>query len=239
MGGYEPPPKLLILLRFRELCVSDSAAFHEIEDAVRRDDMRLWWKRWGSWVVGAAVAVVVAVTGLVGYRQYDAAQRATASAAYSAALAKIDEDKAAASAELNRQAESAPEPYRWLAALAAAQLLDKPEEQVAALEAVSAKLPPELSDLALVIGGFRSVDAGKLEAVVARLDPLAMPGRPFHASVTELQALAAARKNDLGRARELWTAIVKDPASPLGVQQRAQAMLAYYGPGEGKSGEGK
>ena len=50
--------------------------------------------------------------------------------------------------------------------------------------------------------------------MVAKLDPLAMPDRPFHASVTELQALAAARKNDLKRARELWTAIVKDPALP-------------------------
>ena len=79
-----------------------------------------------------------------------------------------------------------------------------------------------------------AVDTGKFETVVAKLDPLAMPDRPFHASVTELQALAAARKNDLKRARELWTAIVKDPASPQGVQQRAQAMLAYYGPGEGK-----
>ena len=46
--------------------------------------------------------------------------------------------------------------------------------------------------------------------------------------------LAAAKKNDLKRARELWTDIVKDPASPQGAQQRAQAMLNYYGPGEGK-----
>ena len=234
MGGYEPPPKLLILLHFRELCVSDSAAFQEVDDAVRQDDMKLWWKRWGTWVVGAAVVAVVAVTGMVGYRQYDAAQRAAASAAYSAALAKIGQDNAAARAELNKQAESAPSPYNSLAALAAAQLLDKPDEQVAALEAVSAKLPPELSDLAMVIAGFRSVDTGKFETVVARLDPLAMPDRPFHASVTELQALAAARKNELKRARELWTAIVKDPASPQGAQQRAQAMLTYYGPAEGK-----
>ena len=234
MGSYEPPLKLLILLHFRELCVSDSAAFQEVDDAVRQDDMKLWWKRWGTWVVGAAVVAVVAVTGMVGYRQYDRAQRTAASAAYSAALAKIGQDNAAALAELNKQAESAPAPYNSLAALAAAQLLDKPDEQVAALEAVSAKLPPELSDLALVIAGFRSVDTGKFETVVAKLDPLAMPDRPFHASVTELQALAAARKNDLKRARELWTAIVKDPASPQGAQQRAQAMLTYYGPGEGK-----
>jgi hypothetical protein len=234
MEGYEPSPKLLILLRFWELRVSDSAAFREVDDAVRQDDMKLWWKRWGTWVVSAAVVVVVAAAAMVGYRQYDASRRAAASTAFSAALAKIGQDDAAARAELSRQAESAPSPYNSLAALAAAQLLDKPDEQVAALEAVAPKLPPELSDLALVIAGFRSVDTGKLDAVVARLDPLAMPDRPFHASVTELQALAAAGKNELKRARELWTAIVKDPTAPQGAQQRAQAMLSYYGPGEGK-----
>ena len=76
--------------------MSDSAAFQEVDDAVRQDDLKLWWKRWGTWVVAGAVLAVVAVTGLVGWRQYDASQRAEASAAYSAALAKIGQDNAAA-----------------------------------------------------------------------------------------------------------------------------------------------
>lgn len=214
--------------------MSDSAAFQEVDDAVRQDDLKLWWKRWGSWVVAAAVLVVVAVAGFVGWRQYDQSKRAQASTAYSAALAKIDSDKAAARAELSKQAENAPEPYRWLAALAVAQLQDKPADRVTSLEAVAPQLPPELSDLALVMAGFRSVDAGKLEEQVGKLGALAQGGRPFHISVMELQALAAAKKNDLTRARELWTDIMKDPASPQGAQQRAQAMLNYYGPGEGK-----
>lgn len=214
--------------------MSDSAAFQEVDDAVRQDDLKLWWKRWGTWVVAGAVLAVVAVAGLVGWRQYDASQRAQASAAYSIALAKIGQDNAAARTELNKQAESAPEPYRSLAALAAAQLLDKPEEQVAALDAVASRLPAELSDLALVIAGFRSVDGGKLDAALVRLGPLAQPDRPFHASVNELQALAAARKGDLKQAREIWTALLKDSTAPQGIQQRAQAMLSLYGPAEGK-----
>ena len=214
--------------------MSDSAAFQEVDDAVRQDDLKLWWKRWGTWVVAGAVLAVVAVAGLVGWRQYDASQRAQASAAYSIALAKIGQDNAAARTELNKQAESAPEPYRSLAALAAAQLLDKPEEQVDALDAVASRLPADLSDLALVIAGFRSVDGGKLDAALVRLGPLAQPDRPFHASVNELQALAAARKGDLKQAREIWTALLKDSTAPQGIQQRAQAMLSLYGPAEGK-----
>jgi len=180
------------------------------------------------------VLVVVAVAGLVGWRQYDQSKRAEASAAYSAALAKVDSDKAAARAELGKQAENATSPYNFLAALAVAQLQDKPADQVTSLEAVAPRLPPELSDLALVMAGFRSVDAGKLEEQVGKLGALAQGDRPFHVSVIELQALAAAKKGDLKQAKQLWTDITKDSAAPQGAQQRAQAMLNYYGPGEGK-----
>jgi hypothetical protein len=214
--------------------VSDSAAFQEVDDAVRQDNLKLWWKRWGSWVVAAAVLVVVAVAGFVGWRQYDASRRAEASVAYSAALAKVESDKAAARAELNKQAENAPSPYNFLAALAAAQLQDKPADQVASLEGVAPRLPPELSDLALVMAGFRSIDAGKLEEEVGKLGAIGQGDRPFRISVIELQALAAAKKGDLKRAKELWTDITKDASAPQGALQRAQAMLNYYGPGEGK-----
>jgi hypothetical protein len=214
--------------------VSDQAAFQEIDDAVRQDDLKVWWKRWGNYVVAAAVVVVVAVAGLVGWRQYDASRRAQASTAYSIALSKIGQDNAAARAELDKLAEGAPEPYRWLAALASAQLRATPEEQIAALLAVAPKLPAELADMATVIAGFRSVGTSKEAEVAAKLEPLAQPERPFHASALELEALAAARKGDLAAARKMWNEIIKDPSAPQGAQQRAQALLTLYGPGESK-----
>src|SRR5207302_506430 len=151
----------------RSPLLSDQAAFQEVDDAVRQDDLKAWWKRWGNYVVGATVLLVVAVVALVGWRQYDASRRAQASTAYSIALSKIGQDNAAARAELDKLAESAPEPYRWLAALASAQLRATPEEQVAALQAVAPQLPPELSDLAIVIAGFRSVGTPKEGEVAA------------------------------------------------------------------------
>lgn len=210
--------------------MSDSAAFHEVDEAVRKDEMKEWWARYGTWIVAAAVAVVVAVAGLVGWRQYDTAQRAEASAVYSAALAKITQDPKAARAEFEQQAKSAPEPYRSLAALIAAQLNEPQEAQVTALLAVAPTLStPELTDLANVIAGFKSVDSPKAEEVIARLEPLAGPDRPFRLSVRELQALVAMHKGDLKRAREVWTEISKDPAVPQGAIQRVTAMLNLYG----------
>lgn len=215
--------------------MSDSAAFHEIDEAVRKDEMKEWWSRYGTLIVVVAVGLVVAVTAFVGWRQYDRAQRAAASATYSAALAQIATDPAAARTELEKQAANAVQPYRSLAALTAAQLRATLEEQVTALATVAPSLSAsELSDLALVIAAFKSIDTPKAEEMVARLEPLAGPDRPFRLSARELQAMLAVRKGDTKRAKELWNEIAKDPAVPQGASQRVSAMLNLYGGAEAK-----
>jgi hypothetical protein len=215
--------------------VSDSAAFHEVDEAVRKDELKEWWGRWGTWVVAGAVAVVVGVTALVGWRQYDASRRAEASAAYSTALAQIAQDKPAALKAFEDQAKNAPEPYRSLAALVAAQLREPLDAEVTALLAVAPTLSStELADLANVIAAYKGIDTPKAEELVAKLEPLAGPDRPFRLSVRELQAMLAVRKGDLKRARELWSEIAKDPQAPQAAAQRASAMLNFYGPTEAK-----
>ena len=214
--------------------MSDQAAFQEIDEALRQDDLKAWWKRWGTYVVAAAVVVVVAAAGLVGWRQYDASRRAQASTAYSVALSKVGHDNAAARAELDKLAETAPEPYRFLARLTSAQLRATPEEQVAALLALAPKLPSELADLAIVIAGYRSIGTPKADEVAGQVQGLTGPERPFHISAVEIEALAAVRKGDLAAARKMWSEIAKDPGAPQGAQQRAQALLSLYGPAEGK-----
>ena len=215
--------------------MSESAAFHEVDEAVRKDELKEWWDRWGTWIVAGAVVVVVAVAGVVGWRQYDASQRAAASAAYSAALAQVPQDQAAARAAFEQQAKDAPEPYRSLAAMIAAQLREPLDAQVTALLAVAPTLSAsELTDLATVMAAFKGVDSPRAEELVAKLEPLAGPDRPFRLSVRELQAIVAVRKGDLKRARELWTEISKDPQAPQGTAQRASAMLNLYGSAEAK-----
>ncbi len=218
--------------------MSDQAAFQEVDDAVRQDELKAWWKRWGTPVVVAFVLLIALTVAVIQWRKYEDGQRAIAGAAFSAAIAKIGQDNAAARADLERQAKEAPDPYKWLAALAAAQLKDKPEEQVAALQALAPKLPPEFSDLAQLIAGFKSADGPNGEQTIANLEPLTGPERPYRVSVLELQALVAQRKGDTAKAREIWSEISRDPAAPQGALQRSQAMLNLYGPGEGsKAGD--
>ena len=209
--------------------MSDSAAFHEVDEAFRKDELREWWNRWGTWVVAGSVALVVAAVGYVGWGQYDTSRRAAASAAYSAALAQVAQDRPAAIKALEIQAQGAPEPYRALAALTVAQLREPLDAEVAALVATAPTLSPaELADLARVIAAYKSIDTPKAEELVAALEPLAGPDRPFRLSVRELQGMLALRKGDLKRARELWTEISKDPQVPQAAAQRATAMLNLH-----------
>ena len=218
--------------------MSDSAALQEVDDAVRQDDLKAFWTRWGTWIVGAAVVVVVAAASTVGWKRYDDSRRAAAGAVYSATLAKVGQDNAAARAEFEKQATEAIEPYRSLARLLAAELRDTPEEQATALStaAGSGLVSTEMSDLAAVIAAFKTVDSGKADEMIAKLEPLAADGRPYRVSVRELQALNFARKGDMKRARELWGEIARDPGVPQGALQRATAMLNLNGgalPAEG------
>ena len=143
--------------------------------------------------------------------------------------------QAAARAAFEKQAKSAPEPYRSLAALIAAQLREPVDAQVTALAAVAPTLSSaELADLALVIAAFKSVDS---PARPRRWSPSSSrsPARPaVPASVRELQALAGGAQ---GRPQAGPRAVDGDrqgSAAPQGAQQRAQAMLNFYGPAEAK-----
>ena len=186
--------------------MSDSAAFQEVDEAVRKDELQEWWGRWGTWVVAAAVAVVVVVAGLVGWRQYDTASVPRPAPPIRRPWPRSGQDKAAARAELEKQANDAPEPYRSLAALIVAQLREHAGGAGGRRSSPSRRgCRPRTRRPRHVIAGFRSVDLPKADEMVAKLEPLAGPDRPFRLSVRELQALAAVRKGDIKRARELWT----------------------------------
>jgi hypothetical protein len=85
-----------------------------------------------------------------------------------------------------------------------------------------------MSDLAVAIAGYKSVDIGKLDAMAGQLEGMTGPDRPFRLSARELQALALVKKGDLKGARAIWDEISKDGTAPAGVAQRTAAMLALY-----------
>ena len=153
-----------------------------------------------------------------------------------AAIAKIAQDPAAARAEFDKQASSAPEPYRSLAAMIAAQLREPLDAQVTALVALAPTLSSaELADLANVIAAFKSVDSPKAEEMVAKLEAAR---RPRPAVSPERARAAGAGGGSQGRPQARPRTVDGDLQGSSGAAGRRPsamaAMLALYGAAEAK-----
>src|SRR6185503_17027586 len=82
----------------RERAVSD--IFSEVDEEVRREQLKKLWDRYGSLVIAACVLLVVAVGGWRAYEWWEAKKAAEAGTAFQAAITLAGENK-------NKEAEEA------------------------------------------------------------------------------------------------------------------------------------
>src|SRR6476620_5850899 len=117
-----------------------SDIFQEVDEAVRREKLEKLWKRYGNFVIAAAVVVLLAVGGWRGYQWWDAKQAAQAGAAFDAAAELADQGKTEdAEAAFARLAGQGTAGYRVLARLRAAAIVGQrdPKAGVAAYDAIA------------------------------------------------------------------------------------------------------
>lgn len=80
----------------------------EIQEDLRREKALKLWKRYGPYVIGVLVAVVIATAAVVGWQQYQQAQRAKEGRLFAEAAALAEdgqqEQAAAAFAALAKEA---------------------------------------------------------------------------------------------------------------------------------------
>ena len=65
--------------------------------------------------------------------------------------------------------------------------------------------------------------------VIARLKPLAVPGKPFFGSAGELVAMAYLDQNKPKEAGAMFASIAKDETVPDGLRSRSRQMAGLYG----------
>ena len=212
--------------------------FHEVDEEVRREQLKKLWDRYNIYLIAAAVLIVLAIAAWRGYEYWVAKRAATAGAAYEAAVSLIEQNKyAEADAAFAKVATDAPEGYRILARMRGAGALAqvKPAEAVKAYDEISndTSVAAVWRDLAAVRAGI-CVDTLSFPDMRRRLDPVAEPSRSFRHSARELLALSAWRNHDLAAARKYLDMITSDSYSPAGARARAEVLSALVA-GEDKS----
>jgi hypothetical protein len=212
-----------------------SDVFQEVDEELRRDKAAELWKRYGNYVLGAAIAVVIGTAGYVVWRDYDRKQAiAHSTAFFDAAALTVAGDPAKAISAFDTLAQGGSGGYAALARLREAGLKSAAGDREAAAAAYVAvaedgRAPQELRDLARLLASLQTIEAMAPGELDGRLRALRADGSPWRHSATELVALATLRAGDAAKARELFAKISDDPAAPAAMRGRAAEIIASLG----------
>lgn len=205
--------------------------FREVEEDLRKERVSRLWKRFGPYVLLAAVLVVLATAAWRGWLWWREREAAATGDRFVAALNLANDGKhdEAMKALADLQA-TGTGGYPILAEMRSASELatnGKTEEAVKAFDdlAASNSTPPLFKTLARLRAALLLVDTADLDAMKARVADLAGTGGPWRNAAREILGLTAWRNGNVEEARTYFTDIDGDPAATQSMKQRAQLML--------------
>jgi hypothetical protein len=212
-----------------------SELFNEVDEEVRRDQLRKLWDRYSVFIVAAALLIIAAVGGWRGYQYLEAKKAAEAGAAFDQAADLADQNKhAEAEAAFNKMAAEAPSGYRTLARLRVAAEVAKRDPQAAVklyddIAADRGLNAPE-QDLARLRAAGVLLETTTYDNMLQRLESATTPASTYRHSARELLALSAWRSNNVAATRQWLDLIANDGETPTSLRTRAEALQALLPP---------
>ena len=216
-----------------------SDIFREVDEEVRREQLKKLWERHSGLFVLLAVLIVAGVGGWRGYQWWQAKQAAEAGAAFTAALVLGEQGKhEEAGTAFAKIAKEGTASYRSLAALREATELAQsdPKAAVNAYDTLAGNntLGPVLQDEAALRAGYILVDTASYDELRRRIEPLTGLDRTFRHSARALLALSAWRANDASATRRWLQTILGDIETPATTRSQAEMLMTMIG-GDGKN----
>lgn len=210
--------------------------FREVEEDLRREQFSKLWKKYGIWVIGLAVAIVVVTAAFVGWRAWVHSSQVEDSAVYAATVKETAQaapaEAAAAFAALAGKVDGG---YETLARLQEA------DRSLAAGEGDAARgiyeevandggVPAIVRGLAAIKAGLLVVDTASYVDMKARMAPYTASGSPWQGYALELVALSAMKAGEWHAADTSVKEIIANQATPPGLRDRAHVMQALIAP---------
>lgn len=212
--------------------MSDTSFIREVDEAVRKERYKALWDRFGFFIVGFIVLLVVSVASYKIWSYIQEEDARTAGDEFVRALVLANgSDPAKANETFKALSEGGPSGYRVLSRfqLAAAEAKSgKTEEAVAAFEALAKdrNVDPILQGLAQLQAATLRVDDADYAEMETRLGALAEGNSAWRFSARDLLGLSAYRHKDYRAAEDQFITLLGDPQTPKNMRQRASMMLA-------------
>ena len=206
--------------------------FREVDEELRKERFEQLWKAYGTYVAAAALAIVLGVGGFKLNEHLQIKRAADAGSRFNAALLMLESNQAEGGEKALRELTGSSQAgYRALARMRLAgieQASGRADAAVTAYDAIAAD-----SGVDALIRGLAGIKAAMLRMDKAdwtemqnRLTPLKDAKNPWQLSARELIGLAAWKAGKLAEAEQEYQALVENRATPQGIRQRAEAMLA-------------
>jgi hypothetical protein len=209
--------------------------FHEVEEDLRRDQAAAIWKKYGNYIIGAALLLVLVVAAHWGWTKYTTNQRMQASADFlSAASASDLKQREAALGTIAAEGGTYGVLARFRLAETAIAGGDKAKARGILGEiAKDGGADKALRDLAMIQAALLELEVGKPEAAADLVKDLTKEGEAYRLSALEITGLAAVKAGDNAKAKTTFEALKKtaeaEAAPGSGFAQRAEQMLDRLG----------
>jgi len=207
--------------------------FDEVDEELRRANALKLWKKYSPFIIGGAVAIVVATAGWVMWQDHQRKRLETEALQFMTASDLATTDVERALVELRAVARDASPGYSALARLKEAALtLDR--DRAKGLElyrqiAADTKVDAGLRDAAATVAALLSVDSAPADDVSKSIASLGGPSGPWRHVAREAEALARLRAGDRTEALKIYRSIADDLGAPAALRQRAAEVADALG----------
>jgi hypothetical protein len=207
----------------------------EVDEAVRREQWQKLWQRYGSYLLGAVLAVVIGTAAGMAWRNWQHSERLDEARRYAVAQQMLSAERWAEAADaFETLAEDASSGYRVLARLRAAEAraaAGDPGAAATILEQLAANddAGPPYRALGELLAAQRAFTGAGPGTLAADLEPLVGANDPWRHSALEMRALAQMRSGDTVAARQTLSDLLDDPQTPPDLGRRAAELLAFLG----------
>lgn len=213
-----------------------SDIFNEVDEEVRREQLKRMWDKYGIVIIALAVLVIAGVGGYRAYDWYQMKQAAEAGTAFEeAAKLSADGKHAEAEAAFAKVAVEGTPSYKVLAKMREAnEAATRDAPAAVAIYDQLAKdgsLGPTFQDLAALRAGYLLVDTAPFADLSKRLEPLTASDRPFRHSARALLALGAWKANDAAALKKWSDMITADAETPTGTRGQIEMLNALSASG--------
>ncbi|TVQ29100.1 MAG: hypothetical protein EA356_17460 [Geminicoccaceae bacterium] len=219
---------------------NSDAFFREVEEDLRHDRLTALWKRFGIFVILAAVALVAGTAGVVGWSYVKESRMERDALAFDRAIEEAGGVPVVAAEALALVGEDARTGYAVVARLTAAQIFAASGEQDAALDmleqvAADRQRPELYRDLARLLALAARADTLPPDALITELRPFTATS-PWRHTARELTAAALLRAGDRDQAVATLRDVLDDEETPSAMRGRVRELLAALDAGEGAGG---